>query len=467
MNKLSQKFITGIVGILAISTFCSILFNTQFIKRFYLFQKKNAITRICSEFTDLLQQRTPTQAAIEQIEASHKVIIVGIENDPISNSDKINLKIQAALQEKGIGFQKYWFWEEDYKKVLEGENRIRLYQQENLNYSLLVEYVQNESSIYAITMIVPNVSDAFRIANNFLILVNITTIIIAVLFIILLIKRITRPLSLFEDFAEHMSNSNFTPIEVHTKDELERVADNLNSMGSQIIQSQKSLQEKNSQMEQLLDNVAHDLNTPISLIQLYANGIKDGIDDGTFLDIIIEENQQMSNMVNRLLYLSKIEKNQYNMSQINLSDMVRKLINKYSVLAEENEMVIHSSIENDLILIGSEDLLQSLFLNLITNAVKYSSGKEIVIHLLKSHNEIIFTIMNESDNEMLDVDKIWTPYYVGEQSRNKKLSGMGLGLSIVHKICAAQNYSVNCALQENNVVFRVSIPAGLSRFSDL
>lgn len=458
MNKLSQKFITGMVIILAVSSLSSILFNTQFIEHFYLFEKRNAIAKIRDEFTNLLQQGSSSQDAIKQIETSYKVIIAEIENGPATNSDKVNDKIQSAFQEKGIGFQKYWFWEEDYKKVLDGESQIRLYQQEKLNYSLLIDYIQKDTRLYAITMIVPNVADAFQIANHFLIIITLSTIILAIIFIILLTKKITKPLYLFEDFAEHMKRNEFHSLDVHTKDELESVADSLNSMGNQLMQFQKSLQEKNTQMEQLLDDVAHDLKTPVSLIQLYADGIKDGIDDGTFLDTILEENEQMSNMINRLLYLSRIEKKQYDTSPIDLSKMVSQTINKYSILAKEHEIKIHLSLEPGIIISGSQELLESILLNLTTNAVKYSSGKEIIINLFRQKNEIIFTILNETENDQLNLEKIWTPYYVGEQSRNKKLSGTGLGLSIVHKICETQHYLVQCSLQDNKIIFTVLMP---------
>lgn len=457
MNKLSKKFIVGILIILAASFFCLILFNTQYVERFYLHEKKQAIIKICDEFTTLLQKGDSPQMAIQNIESKYKVIIVEIGSDPGLDNNIVNDEIQSAFQEKGIGFQKYWFWEEDYNKVLEGENRIRLYQQEKLNYSLLINYIQEDVSMYAITMIVPNVSDAFQIANQFLIAVTISTIMIAIMFIVFLIRRITRPLYLFEEFAKSMRNNEFRPIEVHTRDELESVADSLNSMGNQVIEFQQTLQEKNMQMEQLLDNVAHDLKTPISLIQLYANGLKDGMDDGTFLETILEENEQMSKMVNRLLYLSRIEKSKQDVTSINISEMVKLLIEKYAILAKENNIEIHPSIEKGLMLTGTEELLQSLFLNLITNAVKYSSGKEIIIELFKQKDTIIFTIINEIDNKMLDKEKIWTPYYVGEESRNKKMSGTGLGLSIVKKICDIENYSIRCVQEERKIIFMVTM----------
>lgn len=306
MNKLSKKFIIGIICILVLSSFCSILFNTRYLERFYLFQKRNSINQISDEFAKLLEQETFPQEAVKQIESSYKVIIAEIDSMPTDDDKTVNEKIQSAFQKKGIGFQKYWFWKEDYKKVLEGEQRIKLYEQKNLNYSLLIDYMKEDSTIYAITMIVPNISDAFQITNTFLIAVNVFTILIAIIFIIVLVKKITKPLRLFEQFALSMKNNEYLPIHVSTKDELESVAESLNAMGRQITIFQQSLQEKNLQMEQLLENVAHDLKTPISLIQLYGNGIKDGIDDGTFLETILSENQQMSAMVNQLLYLSSI-----------------------------------------------------------------------------------------------------------------------------------------------------------------
>ena len=447
--------------ILAASFFCLILFNTQYVERFYLHEKKQVIIKICDELTALLQKGDSPQMAIQNIESAYKVIIVEIGSDPDSDNNTVNDEIQSAFQEKGIGFQKYWFWEEDYNTVLEGKNQIRLYQQEKLNYSLLINYIQEDTSVYAITMIVPDVSDAFQIANQFLIVVTLSTIMIAIIFIVFLIRRITRPLYLFEEFAKSMRNNEFYPIEVHTRDELESVADSLNSMGNQVIEFQQTLQEKNKQMEQLLDNVAHDLKTPISLVQLYARGLKDGMDDGTFLDTILEENEQMSNMVNRLLYLSKIEESKNEVTLINVSDMVKMLIEKYSIFTKENNVEIHSSIEKGIMLTGTDELLQSLFLNLITNAVKYSSGEEIIIELFKQKDMITFTITNETDNKMLDKEKIWTPYYVGEESRNKKMSGTGLGLSIVKKICDLENYSIRCLQEEGKIIFTVLIGVGV------
>ena len=448
--------------ILGLAGFCSVLFNTKFLERYYLFQKRSEIISIGKEFTEGIRSGVQADTVISQIESSGKVIIVNIDNTAGRDNEMINNDLRAAFQDKGIGFQKYWLWVEDYERVLDGENRIRLYKQENLNYSLLVEYTQADSRLFAITMIIPDISDAFSIINNFLILVSAATIITVIIFMIILVQKITRPLNEFEKFADHIKNNEFIPLEVHTKDELEHVADNLNSMGKQIKAYQESLQEKNRQMEQLLDNVAHDLKTPISLIRLYASGIKDGLDDGTFIDTIQMENQQMADMVSQLLYVSSIDKKDLELVPVNISVMLTQLIDEYSVLAEDNGIFIHSHIENDIEVCSSPEMLRSLLANLITNAVKYSSGPRIDMTLGRDEREISFSITNETNNRELDLSRIWSPYYVGEQSRNKKLSGTGLGLTIVEKICSKLRYSIKCTMNGGSITFTFIMPASVS-----
>lgn len=458
MNKLANKFIVGIIAVLGLSCLGSLLFNTKFLERYYLYQKRAAVNAIHEKLADEIGRGVTSDEAIETLEESEKVILVQIDNRSRTDNDKINDKLRLALQEKGIGFQKYWLWEEDYNRILEGDTRVRLYRQENLNYSLLVQYSQPDTELFAIIMIIPNISDAFGIINRFLIFVNVSAMILAVIFIIVLIRQITKPLGEFKRFAFHMKNNEFVPIAIHTNDELADAADSLNAMGSQIMTYQLSLQEKNKQMEQLLDDVAHELKTPVSLIQLYASGIRDGLDDGTFLDTILLENEQMSHMINQLLYVSRAGKKPQEFTEVNLTALLATLAEEYSVLAAERDLTLNSSLEQDVTLLSSGEMMNSLFRNLLTNAIKYSSGPRIDFSLHKTESGIRFTVSNETDHTDLDLSQIWTPYYVGESSRSKNLSGTGLGLAIVDKICETLQYSIQCSLHDRWITFTLTIP---------
>lgn len=463
MNKLSKKFICGICLILGFSCLGSIVLHTKFLEKYYLYQKRTELASVCEQLTDEINSGLTAERAVEETEMSNKVLIVSIKASWDINNEKLNDEIREAFLDKGIGFQKYWLWEEDYEKVLDGESRIRLYKQESMNYSLLIEYKMIGSQMFAVTMIIPNIADAFGIISNFLILVSITAVLVAVIFITFLTKKITEPLNEFEEFAVHMEKGEFMPLEVQTKDELKEVADSLNSMGSQIITYQNSLKEKNQQMEQLLDNVAHDLKTPISLIQLYAEGMKDGLDDGVFLDTIISESHRMSEMVNSLLYVSRMDKKPLQLTEIDLTGLLDQLTDQCSALIKEYDRTIHSDLEEHIMIESSDEMMRSLLTNLLTNAVKYSSGPRIEIRLSKTESEIQVQMTNETDNRKLDLSEIWEPYYVGEQSRNKKLSGTGLGLTIVKKICETLNYSVNCSMEEMKITFTLTIPVSRMR----
>lgn len=125
-----------------------------------------------------MSQGTDIEEAITQIEDSNKVIVVKIEEFRSKSNDTINDEKRLTSQINGIGFQKYWLRVEDYQKILNGETCPRLYTQDKLNYSLSVEYRQIDSTLCVVTMIIPNIADAFGIINTFLIAVNVVLIII-------------------------------------------------------------------------------------------------------------------------------------------------------------------------------------------------------------------------------------------------------------------------------------------------
>lgn len=457
MNKLSKKFVIGIIAVLFLSTLFSTLLNQQFAEKYYLYQKRRLLDEIGGTLTERLERGAKLSEAAALLEDERKVLIVYTENIS-SDNDMLNLEIRNAFHEKGIGFQKFWLWEDDYQKVIQGKTKMRLYSQEKLNYSLLVEYMLYRNTLISIVMIVPNIGDAFAIMNTFSLCSSILTILAAIAVIIMLIRKITSPLKQFEQFASDMGQNQYTPLEIHTGDELEQVAKQLNSMGNRILSYQATLKEKNAQMEQLLDDVTHDLKTPVSLIKLYANGIKDGFDDGGFLDTIIYENTQMEQMINTLLFLTRIDKEAILTKKCDISRELLVLLDEYAILIKEQQQRFIPDIEENLIIETNREWLKSIFCNLITNAIKYSSGKEIEISLKKQQDSIAFSISNESDNEKLDTAKLWNPYYVGEESRNKNLSGSGLGLPIVKKLTDKLHYGASCTLQDQRITFIITIP---------
>lgn len=455
MNRISKKFISGITLILVLSTISAIFITKNFAGNYYVSQKKDELNEVASKF---IKEVTPDnfKEISEKIEDQEKVIIVSAEKN--EDNEVVNLEIREGFLNKGIGFKKLWLWEDDYKTVVEGQDKIRLYEQEKLNYSVLIRYISKNDIIYAVAMIVPNISDSFYIINTFFAFISSLTIILAIIFITFLVKRIINPLNKFNEFASEMSKGNFIPLNVKTNDELEDVSKTLNQMGQEIINYQDELEEKNKQMEDLLNNVAHDLKTPLSLVKLYSEGIKDGLDDGTFLDTITDQSSEMASMVERLLFISKIENEIIPLNEVNVSRLLSQILRDYKLLSQQDDIEIITAIQDNLVITTNEEWLKSIFQNLISNSVKYSSSSLINVALVGNNSVITFKIANEFNNENLDLHKIWQPYYVGEKSRSKELSGTGLGLYIIKKISDKLGYQIDTELVENNICFILKIP---------
>lgn len=461
MTKLAQKFVAGISIILCSVILLSLFVNSRFAERFYLYQKKEEINQIC----DLLEKNTLSMPAsltrlddnIETLERTKDVVIVRVKHT--SDNDKINGLLRSAFLEKGLGLSKYWLWINDYEKAIQDGRKLTIYRQDKLNYSLLVEYLTIEDSFVAVAMVIPNVGKMVQIINLLTAVIFLTALVIMIFLILLLVKRITMPLSLINKLAEDISNQNFHKIEVHTKDELEAVAISMNTMSEKLQTSQIALLEKNRQMELLLGNVSHDLKTPVALIKAYATGIKDGMDDSTFVDTIIRQNEKMERMIERLLDLARLEQSTLPLSPINIGKVLEHEINEQMItlLAQNIELTKH--ITTDAVIAANKELLTAIFSNLISNAIHYTKDNTIQIKLYSCENHYIFEIMNGiAKDHTIELPRIWDPFYVGEKSRNKDLSGTGLGLSIVGTSAQKSGFGYDCTIQNQNIIFTITFP---------
>lgn len=457
MSKLTRKFLIGITTVLVVVVGISLYLNTNFIQRYFLYQEKKELSEICNQILDFKENDIRSlKNKIERIEQK-KDVVIALTNST-ENNEQLNEQIRQAFLEKGISLKKYWLWEEDQQKAMEQGQKMRVYHQEKLHYSILANYISKGNIFIAAVKIIPSIERTLNMINQVTILVFVGAIVVMTILILILVHKIISPLQQIGETAKAISTLDFKKIELHTGDELEQLADNINDMSQKLKESHERLEEKNRQMEELLANVSHDLKTPISLIKAYANGIQDGIDDGTFLDTIIEQNRQMEQMVIQLLDRAKMKQQKDNCIPLNLSECLRQQIKSFQIKRKERNLSFNCNIEDKLFCNGNEKVIQMIFSNLISNAVKYSKGRRIDIHLYKAETGCIFSIQNEIDLENnIDIKIIWEPFYVSEQSRNKEKSGTGLGLSIVKTICEKYGYFYECRKKDEKIQFHIYI----------
>lgn len=453
LNRLSQKFIFGVVLILVFMSVGTLFVNSQIVERYYLHEQREYVWKIGLQLEEKIEQGIKTQEAIQEIEEKENVLIVYSEET--KDLDILANELRNNFRQKGLGFQRFWLWNQDYETAVQNGSQFRLYSQNKMNYNILVEYLPLNSGLYAIAAIVPIAEGFIKIINYISFLIYSLSIFISIVLIFILTKHITNPLDEIRAFTKRISSHQYEPLEISTGDELEDVAKSLNAMGYDINQYQKLLESKNEQMKQLLNDVTHDLKTPISLISMYASGIKDGLDDGTFLDTIIEQNSKISQIVESLLHISRIELKKYPCTKVKLAQLLLQCINEQIIFFEKRGLELHQQIEPNINLTANNELIIELFSNLLSNAAKYASSGSVQIKLYLKEQNIFFSISNKTDNVDLDITHIWQPFYVGESSRNKALSGTGLGLSIVKKITEQFGYPITCKLEGETISFEI------------
>lgn len=453
MSKLARKFLISISVILLVVTLLSVYLNSNFIQRYFLYREKQDLNRITDE---LITDANLTEAIV-RLEEENDVIIAVMNNT--DDNDLLNGDLRTAFLKKGIslgGYGNFWLWDQDRKDANTEGRKLRIYQQEALHYSLMVQYVGMEKELIAIAKIIPAMTQTIGLINLVTACVFSTAALVMLLLIFLLVKRITTPLLHIGETAKAIAALDFQTVEVKTGDELELLAQDINDMSGKLKAAHQALEEKNRQMESLLANVSHDLKTPVSLIKAYSSGIKDGMDDGTFLDTIILQNEAMERMIERLLDIAR-QQQAVPVERLNVSALLQEAVEKYRSQANAEGLAFSCQIQSDLMLETGRSPVETIFDNMLSNAVKYASGDRIAVTLEQQSEYILFAVENETTAE-ISLDRLWEPFYVAEQSRNKNMSGTGLGLSIV-KVAAQNNgYECDCRLTEGKICFTVIFP---------
>lgn len=238
-------------------------------------------------------------------------------------------------------------------------------------------------------------------------------------------------------------------------------------IGRELSDSFNTLAEELQNTEMLrsdfVNNFSHEFKTPIVSIRGFAKLLmKDGVSEHQrveYLKIIADESERLADMATNVLNLTKIE-NQSILTDIttfNLSEQIRNC-----VLLLEKKWVskdLNMSVDFDEYNIcGNEELLKKVWINLIDNAIKFSTnGGEVSVFINKDKHTTSVSVcnngteINESDNK-----RIFNKFYQGDTSHSSE--GTGTGLAIAKKIVELHNGSITVESNDKHTVFKVLIP---------
>jgi signal transduction histidine kinase len=243
-----------------------------------------------------------------------------------------------------------------------------------------------------------------------------------------------------------------------------------------ILQSQNAKLQADIEKEKTLEkmrrefiaNVSHDLKTPISLIQGYAEGLKDEIveskeDLNEYYNIIYDESIKMDNIVKELLELSKYESGgiKLNKTSTSLNTLLETIFSKYTLSFAEHSVISKLQIPDENIIADVDShQLEKAISNLIDNALKnIDSPNNLSLKLSLSKNFIHISVFNTGSHiPESELNKIWDSFHKLDSSRSRSNGGHGLGLAIVKNIINLHGGNSFCENTDSGVVFTVTLP---------
>ncbi|MCL2284858.1 MAG: HAMP domain-containing histidine kinase [Firmicutes bacterium] len=288
--------------------------------------------------------------------------------------------------------------------------------------------------------ITQNIVDMRGVQNMMLISVAILSAIAAVVLYFVL-AAIFKPFSIVASASRKIAGGRFGErIHVKGNSEISRLAQDFNDMAERIERQIQILEEEAVAKQQFVDNFAHEIRTPLTSIYGYAEYMqKASLDEEETIEsteYIMSESRHMRNIANSLLELAVLRdyvpvKTEINLPQ--LFDDVKKTMENH---LREREARLEINIGAETIM-GQEDLIKSLVLNLCTNALKACVPGRGVIALdaAQAGKKVIISV---SDNgcgiPAESLSKIMEPFYRVDKSRSREFGGTGLGLTLCSQI---------------------------------
>lgn len=213
-------------------------------------------------------------------------------------------------------------------------------------------------------------------------------------------------------------------------------------------------------------DAAHELNTPLTVLQghldILLQSSDQESDEQKQLAMLCEEVRGLQDVIRKLLVLSQADAGKLTIdpAQINLSQLVSEILEDVEIMSPELEFI--GEIEPGLEIKGDRSLLRQAIFNLLTNATKYNRENGFVRLKLSRDNYAIRLDVVNSGHEIPaeKADKLFDRFFRVDDSRNSKVEGKGLGLSLAWEFVRAHGGTIELvSRQKDNITFRIELPA--------
>jgi signal transduction histidine kinase len=255
----------------------------------------------------------------------------------------INIAIKESLEAKHIYPTKLWI-RKSYIDKLDDHSINKIYNQEKSKYSILIKFIKIDDRLICLVTTIEHSSETMKIVNKLNLIIGAFSVMLTIGIVFILSNSMINPIKSLQHLSEDISRLNFRTELIKTGDEIEDLANSINKMSLELERAHKELNNKNEMLKKFISDITHELKTPISIIKSYSIGIQEDLDDGTYIETIINQTYDMSDMINKLIYWLKSEKKESKLSQVNLGEMVLQAVRRYKGIIEREGIELNVSL---------------------------------------------------------------------------------------------------------------------------
>ena len=322
-----------------------------------------------------------------------------------------------------------------------------------------------------------SIRQSVAVANRFLAYVGVVSVLISALVIWLVSRKVTEPIMELTQISERMSRLDFdAKYTGNSKTEVALLGRNINELSETLENTISELKSANNELQrdiekknkidemrkEFLSNVSHELKTPIALIQGYAEGLKEGINDDAesrefYCEVIMDEASKMNNMVKKLLTLNQLEfgNDTVTMERFDVTALIKNYLQSVDILCKQKEIKVQMENTPAIHVWADEFMVEEVFGNYFTNAMNHVAGDKVIdVKLVTEDKKVRISVFNSGQpipEESLP--HIWEKFYKVDKARTRAYGGSGVGLSIVKAIMESMNQKFGVINYDNGVEF--------------
>lgn len=468
------------IGLLACMVVALLVINMTFLEPYYIQNKEKSFREMYETLNQVAQAQSYSDEEVssdvaKQAERNNLSFLI---IDETTGNKYTNVYNQEMLFNQLLGY--VINQSQQNAEILESTDAYQMLQVKdpwNETEYLVMWGNFEDGSQFLMRSPLESMRESAAISNRFLIYIGSVLILAAGALVWYFSKKLTDPIRELANLSDKMANLDFeAKYTSGGKNEIGELGANFNRMSSRLESTISELKKANNsllkdieqkeKMEEMrnefLGNVSHELKTPIALIQGYAEGLKDGVNDDAesrdfYCDVIMDEAMKMNQMVKNLLTLNQLEFGDEDISfeRFDLAALIRGVLQSMEILAQQDELKIIFRQESPVYVWADEFKTEQVVRNYVSNAFHHASGDKVIeVKIQKEGKKARTSVFNTGTPiPEEDLKHIWEKFYKVDKAHTREYGGNGIGLSIVKAIMESFHQEYGVKNYDNGVEF--------------